>query len=214
MRNLIILGAGGFAREVHDLANYCYGNAPDFYVKGFLSDGPSDIESYGYPPVLATVDGYEIKENDVFIPGIGNVNDRKKVVELILKKGGKFINLIHPAAVISPTVKLGTGIAIKAFCVLASNVSIEDYTFLQSSVICGHDVQIGNYCQINSFSFFAGCSKISDLATINAGVKVVQNMQIGCGAIVGIGSIILCNVPAGKKVFGNPARIIDETSQE
>jgi hypothetical protein len=79
MKNLVILGAGGFAREVHDLAYYCYGNVPDFYVKGFLSDGPSGIESYGYPPVLATVEGYEIKDSDVFIPGIGNVHDRKKL---------------------------------------------------------------------------------------------------------------------------------------
>ena len=88
MKNLIILGAGGFAREVHDLAQYCFGKDPYFKIKGFLSDGPSDIESYGYPPVLATVEGYEVKEGDVFIPGIGNVNDRKKVVEIILKNGG------------------------------------------------------------------------------------------------------------------------------
>lgn len=211
-KELIILGAGGFAREVCDLAYYCFGKDPEFRVKGFLSDRPSNIAEYGYPEVLGTVDGYKIAENDIFAQGIGNVRDRKKVVEIIIKKGGKFLNLIHPTAVLSPTVKLGTGVAIKAFCVLASNVSIGDYTFLQSSSIFGHDVQIGNYCQINSFSFFAGCSRVSDLATVNAGVKVVQNVEISYGSTVGIGSVILGNVPPGKKVFGNPARIIDESS--
>lgn len=209
MKTLVILGAGGFAREVHDLANYCYGNIPDFNIKGFLSDGPSDIESYGYPPVLATVEGYEIKESDVFISGIGNVFDRKKVVEIILNKGGEFINLIHPSAVISPSVKIGAGVAIKAFCVLASNVTIGNYTFLQSSAILGHDVKIGNFCQINSFSFFAGCVKVNDLVTVNAGVKIVQSKQLGNGSTIGIGSIVIKDVPEGVKVFGNPARLID-----
>jgi sugar O-acyltransferase (sialic acid O-acetyltransferase NeuD family) len=211
MKNLIILGAGGFAREVYDLANYCYGHDPHFKVKGFLSDGPSEIENYGYPPVLSTVEGYEIKESDIFIPGIGNVNDRKKVVEIILKKGGVFINLIHPSAVISPSVKIGTGVAIKAFCVLASNVTIGDHSFLQSSAIFGHDVQIGNYCQINSFSFFAGCVKVNDLVTVNAGAKIVQSRLIGKGSTIGIGSIVIKDVPEGVKVFGNPARIVDES---
>lgn len=210
MKNLVILGAGGLAREVYDLANYCYGNDPNFKIRGFLSDGPSLIESYGYPPVLSTVDEYEIKKDDVFISGIGNVNDRKKVIGVICNKGGEFINLIHPATVISPSVTLGRGIAIKAFCVLASNAKIGDYTFLQSSIICGHDVQIGNYCHINSFSFFAGCVKVNDLVTVNAGAKIVQGKQIGKGSIIGMGSVVIKDVPEGVKVFGNPARIIDE----
>jgi len=210
MMNLVILGAGGFAREVFDLANYCFGYDPSFKIKGFLSDNPSDIETYGYPPVLGTVDGYKIERDDVFIPGIGNVKDRKKVVEIILGKGGAFINLIHPSAVISPSVKLGTGVSIKAFCVLASNASIGDYTFLQSSVICGHDVQIGNFCHINSFSFFAGCVKINDLVTVNAGARVIQSRLIGKGSTIGIGSVVIKDIPENAKVFGNPARLMEE----
>lgn len=210
MVNLVILGAGGLAREVYDLANYCFGNDPSFKIRGFLSDGPSEIESYGYPPVLSTIEGYVIQEGDAFIPGIGNVDDREKVVGIILKKGGEFINLIHPAAVISPSVTLGSGIAIKAFCVLASNAIVGDYTFLQSSVICGHDVQIGKYCHVNSFSFFAGCVKVNDLVTVNAGAKIVQGKAIGKGSIIGMGSVVIKDVPEGVKVFGNPARIIDE----
>jgi sugar O-acyltransferase (sialic acid O-acetyltransferase NeuD family) len=209
MKNLVILGAGGLAREVYDLANYCYGSDPDFKIRGFLSDGPSIIESFGYPPVLSTVDGYQIKNEDVFISAIGNVIDRKKVVGIILKKGGKFINLIHPSAIIAPSVKLGTGIAIKAFCVLASNAIIGDFTFLQSSVICGHDVNFGSCCHVNSFSFFAGCVRVDDLVTVNAGAMIVQGKQIGKGSLIGMGSIVIKDVPAGVKVFGNPARIIE-----
>lgn len=204
--NLIIIGASGFAREVYDLANTCFQNDLSFKVKGFLSDGPSNIEEMGYPPVLAKVAEYEIQPDDVFFCAIGKMKDRKKTTDIIKEKGGVFINLIHPTAIISPSVKLGVGVGIKAFCVLASDVTIGDYTFLQSSVIMGHDVVIGNYCQINSFSFFAGYAKIGNSCAINAGAKLIQNVVVEDEAIVGVGSVVLMKVRKGTTVFGVPAK--------
>jgi sugar O-acyltransferase (sialic acid O-acetyltransferase NeuD family) len=209
MKNLVIIGASGFAREMYDLALTCFANDPNFIIKGFLSDGPSNIEAMGYPAVLGKVAEYEIRPDDVFFCGIGKVSDRKKTVEIILSKGGKFINLIHPTAVISPSVKLGIGVGIKAFCVLASDVTVEDFTFMQSSVIMGHDVHIGKFCQINSFAFFAGYSRVHDLVSINAGVKLIQKAVVEEGAIVGMGSVVLNKVKKGTTVFGIPAKRLD-----
>ena len=207
-RNLVILGASGLAREVYDLAQLCYSNQPDFCIKGFLSDGPSNIEEMGYPPVLGTVDGYNVNQDDIFFCGIGNVHDKKKTVNIIKNKGGKFINLIHPQAIISPTAKLGIGIAIKAFCVISSDVIIEDFTYLQSSVILGHDVHIGKYCQINSFSFMAGYTRIHDKVTVNAGSRFVQNTTVEENSVVGMGSVVIRRVKKNTTVFGNPAKSI------
>jgi sugar O-acyltransferase (sialic acid O-acetyltransferase NeuD family) len=203
---LVIIGAGGFAREMYDLAKICKGNDPNFEVRGFLSDGPSNIEEMGYPPVLGKVGEYNVQEDDVFFCAIGNLKDRLKTVNIILDKGGNFINLIHPTAVISPSVRLGIGIGIKAFCVLASDVSVEDFTFLQSSVIMGHDVKIGKFCQINSFSFFAGYCNVGDGVAINAGAKLIQNSVVEDNATVGMGGVILRKVKKGTTVFGNPAK--------
>ncbi len=208
MKNLIIIGASGFAREVFDLANFIYKEDPSFRVKGFLSDGPSNIEEMGYPPVLSKVADYEIQSDDIFFCAIGKVNDRKKTVKIIQAKGGKFINLIHPTVILSPSVKLGIGIAIKAFCSLSSDVAVGDFTFLQSSVILGHDVKIGSYCQVNSFSFFAGHSCVKDNCTINAGARLIQNVVIEENSIVGMGSVVLKRVKSGTTVFGNPAKKI------
>ena len=112
---LVIIGASGFAREMYDLAKVCNGNNPDFEVKGFLSDGPSNIEEMGYPAVLGKVKDYEVQKDDVFFCAIGNLSDRMKTVNIILEKGGVFVNLIHPTAIISPSVKLGEVSELKHF---------------------------------------------------------------------------------------------------
>jgi len=206
--NLVIIGASGLAREVYDLALVCYCDNPNFKVKGFLSDGPSNIQEMGYPPVLNTVAAYEIQEGDVFFCAIGKVGDRRKTTEIILSKGGVFINLIHPTAIISPSAKIGMGVAIKAYSSLASDVRIGNFVYLQSSVILGHDVIIEDYCHVNSFAFFAGFVHIEEMCTINAGAKLVQNVRVGKGAVIGIGSIVLKKVKSESTVFGVPARNI------
>lgn len=204
--NLVIIGAGGLAREVYDLANVCYQDDAKFKIKGFLSIEQTNVEELGYPKILASSSDYNIEEGDVFYCAIGEVSTRKKAVENILKKGGRFINLIHPTAIISPSVKLGIGVGIKSYCVISSDVSIGDFTYLQSSVIMGHDVKIGDFCQINSFAFFAGYSQIQNGVTVNAGAKLIQNVVVEDDAIVGMGSVVLTKVKKGTTVFGMPAK--------
>ncbi len=208
--NLVIIGAGGLAREVYDLAISIYGKNANFQVKGFLSDGPSNIEKMGYPPVLGKVAEYKIEANDVFFCAIGNVNDRKRTVEVIQNKGGNFINLIHESVIISPSAKIGQGVAIKANCTIASDCTIGNFTYIQGTVILGHDVIIGDYCQVNSFTFFAGYTQIGHCCTINAGAKFIQNVKVGNNSIVGMGSVVLKNVEPNTTVFGSPARKISE----
>lgn len=205
MKDLVIIGAGGLAREAHDLAYKCFGSIPGFRVKGFLSDGPSNIERMGYPKVLGKVAEYKPQSNDAFFCAIGNVFDKRKTVGIISDKGCEFVNLIHPSAIISPSVILGIGVAVKAFCILSNDVTIGDFTYLQSSVIMGHDVRIGKFCQINSFSFFAGNCIVGDLVNINAGARLIQEIIVEDESIVGMGSVVLRRVKRGTTVFGNPA---------
>jgi sugar O-acyltransferase (sialic acid O-acetyltransferase NeuD family) len=206
--NLVIIGASGLAREVFDLANICYGSLPNFKIKGFLSDHPSNIEQLGYPKVLNTIERYEVEEGDCFFCAIGNVFDRRKTTDIILKKKGEFINLIHPTAIVSPSAKIGRGVAIKAFSSIASDVFIGDFVYLQSSVILGHDVKIESYCHVNSFAFMAGYVHIEEMCTINTGAKLIQNVRVGKGAKIGMGSVVLKDVKSESTVFGIPAKTV------
>jgi acetyltransferase-like isoleucine patch superfamily enzyme len=52
---------------------------------------------------------------------------------------------------------------------------------------------------------------IEDDAWIGCNVVVLRGVRIGAGAIIGAGSIVTRDVPAGSVVAGNPARAISRT---
>jgi len=73
----------------------------------------------------------------------------------------------------------------------------------------GHDVSIGDFCKINSFTFIAGSSVIGNQCVLNAGARLIQSTQIEDNAVVGMGSVVLRKVKKGTTVFGNPARRVE-----
>ena len=107
MKNLIIVGAGGFGREIYNMATQCDGYNSDFIVKGFLDDNVNALAKFNdYPAVLSSLDNYELCSDDIFSCAIGNVDVKKKIVQKILHKKGEFISLIHPSVSISKTVMI------------------------------------------------------------------------------------------------------------
>ena len=92
MKNLLIIGARGFGREVYNLFLESKSNLPDIQIKGFLDDKADALDSFSnYPSIISSVEDYIIEETDVFVCALGDVNYKKKYVEIIKSKGGKFI---------------------------------------------------------------------------------------------------------------------------
>lgn len=61
-----------------------------------------------------------------------------------------------------------------------------------------------------SMSEYAGEIHIGDDVWLGANVTVLDNVTIGRGAVVGAGSVVTKNIPAGWLAFGNPARCVRE----
>jgi len=149
LKNLIIIGAGGYGREAFTLAKNSIGFDQNFVIKGYLDSDVSALDKFqGYPPILDTVEEYKIEEDDVFICAIGNVAIRMKTVAEVKAKGGVFTNLIHKSAYIGDNVKLGTGIFIAYDVVISNDTTIEDYVLINSRALIGHDCKVGEYTSV------------------------------------------------------------------
>lgn len=209
MKKLIIIGARGFGREIYFAALESIGYQTDYEIKGYLDDKSDALASYhGYPPIIDSVENYTPQPNDVFICALGDVKYKKKYVNMILAKGGTFINLIHKDAYVSPNVCLGTGCIILAHTRISCDVVIGDFVTIQPRVFLGHDVCIGNWSLLNTNSVCNGFVKIGNDVTINTSAVIVPKVNIGDNSVIGACSMVLRKVPENVTVMGNPARKI------
>ena len=208
MKNLVIIGVGGFAREIYWHAQKSIGYGVDWQIKGFL-DGDIKLAAADYEllpdKLLGDVDSYEICADDVFTCAVGTPIARKSLAEKILARGGEFINIISTLAYIMPTVKLGNGIIIAPHVEIGDNARLDDFVAVNAQAIIGHDAQIGKFSCVMPQANVAGKCQVGSEVFIGSGAILLPKAKVGDGATVGAGSVVLKRVRAGTKVFGNPA---------
>lgn len=206
MRNLIIINAGKFGREVFAWSKNCN---EIFMLKGFLDNRPNILDDFNYNvKILGNVDTYIPEENDVFICAIGDVFLRHELCNIMLAKNAKFVNIIHNSVVLGENVKLGIGIVICPNTVISSDVTIEDFVCINISVTIAHDVIIKKYCQINSNTTLSGNCFVDELSTIHGNSYLIPNVSIGKNTVIGAGSIVLKNIKENAIAYGNPAKVV------
>ena len=208
MKNLIIIGAGGYGREIFDFAHDAKGYGTEFVIKGFIDDNVKALDGFNnYPTILGKASEYEPADDDVFICAIGSVAPKKKVCEIIMSKGGEFITLISNQAYISGNnTTIGKGCIICPASRVHCDVTVGDFVTLQPNAVLGHDVKVGNWCHINDYADCGGASQICDEVTIHTHSFVLPGLKVGKGSTIGAGCIILRNVKEGVVMFGNPAK--------
>jgi len=209
MKNLIIIGAGGMGRQVYQFAKMCNGYNKDFVIKGFLDDNIHSMDGYdGYPSILSTIDDYQICNNDVFFNSIGEVEAKKVCISKILNKGGEFISLVHPTAIITEGTKIGMGCMIAPRVDIGGCTTVGDFCLIQDNAVIGHDVIIGDYSRVDCNTVIVGGVKIGNEVCIHTSAVISHNVEIEDGATVGALSFVFKKVKQGTTVFGNPAKIL------
>ena len=205
-KDIIIVSAGKFAREVYGFVKHAIAAGQKWRIKGFLDSRPARLGGFNYPvPILCSVESYEPGENDLFLCAIGTPSERRQYSEMVLRKGGRFATLIHPTAVLGDNITLGQGVMIAPLAVLTSDIVLGDSVYVGPSSICSHDNRVGDWCHITGHCSFGGNVIVEEGCFFGMRSVVVPGVHIGKDAFIGVGSVVLRRVRAGARVFGNPA---------
>ncbi|MCA9265866.1 MAG: acetyltransferase [Planctomycetales bacterium] len=208
MIDIVIVGAGGFGRELLPFLDLCF--SPQTHrLKGFLAQNASELDNYDVAaPVLGDPEQYTPEPQDRFLLAIGNMKVRKRVVEALTAKGGEFLTLVHPTAVVAPTAIIGVGAVIYPLTVVSNCAHVGDYAHLSTYASLGHDARTGKYCLLAPYATLNGFCILEDEVYLSTHSTVVPGRRVGQASVVSANSAVMRDVPPHSFVFGVPGKVM------
>lgn len=205
MKNLIIIGASGFGKEVLWLAQRLGRN-----VIGFLDDTPekqnTDVLDF---PVIGKIDQFVKFNNVEFVIAIGSPRGRELIVKRMSESNQpKFTTLIDPTAIMGKNIKIGEGSIICAGAILTVDIFVGNHVIVNLNSTIGHDVAIEDFVTIAPNVSISGNVILANKVEVGTNAAIKEKIRVGCGAVVGMGSVITRDIEENKVVVGNPARAI------
>lgn len=209
MKNLAIVGAGGFGREVKMLVDDINKVTPMFNLIGFYDDKQSDSDINGLPYLGKISDINTIESPTSIAISIADPKTKKSILNSISNPMIEFPNLIHPTALIGKDdVKLGRGNIICAGTIITVNIQLEDFIILNLSCTVGHDTVIKSFSSFMPTVNISGEVVIHEGVYVGTGAKIINQLEIGSYTIVGAGAVVAKTLPENCTAVGIPAKPI------
>jgi sugar O-acyltransferase (sialic acid O-acetyltransferase NeuD family) len=206
---VLILGAGDHALVVADILLRMQEAGANIAPIGYLDDNPALAKQQflGLPVLGGIADLYTVP-HDAVVVAIGNNGVRKKLFEELRDRGEQFIVARHPSAIIAPDVTIGSGSMICAGAIVNPGSVIGADVILNTGCTVDHHNRIGDHAHVAPGAHLGGEVVIGEGALIGIGAIVVLLRQIGAWSVIGAGSVLTRDLPAGVTAVGVPARVV------
>lgn len=207
MKDLAIIGAGGFGREVALLIDQINQDKKHWNLIGFFDDGDNNKFAL---PILGKIEKISTINTALHVAvAIADPVVRKSVVARVPTHKVDFPLICHPKANKGAAVNsFGRGTIITEGVILTSGISIGQFVIINLCTTIGHDAVVGDFSSIMPGSNISGNVKIGAETLIGTGAKILQNLVIGERARVGAGAVVTRNVNSSETVVGIPAKPI------
>ncbi|MFI6247671.1 acetyltransferase [Streptomyces sp. NPDC051016] len=206
MTGLVIVGAGGFARETAQAV----ADAGEFKLLGHLDDNPAlhgtDVDGV---PVLGGCDLVHELTGARVVICVGNPRDyaaRARLVRRLALPADRYATVIHPTASVSATSEIGPGTVLLAHCALTAAVRVGAHVAVMPQVVLTHDDVVEDFATLTSGVRLGGGARLERGAYVGSGALVREGTTVGAWSLVGMGSAVLGDVPPGEVWVGSPAR--------
>jgi sugar O-acyltransferase (sialic acid O-acetyltransferase NeuD family) len=212
VRDLVIAGAGGFAREAAAAVRAGSG----YRLLGLLDDDPSlhGVERSG-APVLGSLELVHDLPDAAVAVCVGSPRDygvRARIVRRLGLPRERYATIVHPSTDIGAGCSVGPGSVLLAQVVLTADVTVGAHVAVMPQTVLTHDDRVDDYVTIASGVRLGGGVRLECGAYVGAGALVRESLTVGAGSLVGMASVVLCDIPPGEVWAGSPARFLRTAS--
>ena len=208
-KQVYIIGAGGFAKEVYLILKRVFKNG-ELNVLGFITHN-SEVDT-----VKIGIKEFPIVNESEFLKTVKPSQEIQLYIGIgdpavIKKVAGKFSaynfpNLISPCVEIDESVQLGRGNILTKGANFTIDISVGSFNIFNLNTTFGHDTQIGNYNVFNPGASISGGVQIGNGNLIGTGATILQNLSIGDGNVIGGNGLLSKNIQDSKVMVGVPCK--------
>ena len=204
--DLILIGAGGFGREVFwQISSF---NPEAYNIIGFVDDDPALIgQQVNGLPILGNIEWMSHYPEEISAAiCIGKPKARKEIYNKISKNSGlRFPTIVASDVRYSKFVKFGQGCIICLSTTMTVNIKLGDFVIVNPHCGIGHDACLDDFVTLYWNVNIAGKVHVNACAEIGTGTNIIQEKTIGENAIIGAGSVVVKDIPSNCTAVGTPA---------
>jgi len=206
MRDLMILGGGPHAQEMADIAQQINHVAPTWKLLGFCvpkaqAERVGQRLGCGYA-VLGTY------------AAIGDYPDAFLALEyncgFLDVSCARIISLVAPTAFVASTARIGRGCVVYPHSFVGHNAILGDRVFVLGGSVINHDDVLEDDVTVASQVSLAGAVHVESGCYLGQACTVRQQLRIGRGSLIGMGSVVIADVAPNSVMVGNPARKLQD----
>ena len=203
MKNCIIIGAGGFGREVKMLIEQINAESKEYNVLGFYDDStPKGTLINGLKVLGSVEDLNQVSEPTAVSIAIGAPKIKKKIVGQLTNPLLFFPKLIHPSVSLGISEDaIGKGAIICAGNIITVNIKIGDFVILNLGCTVGHDTVIGDYSAFMPQTNIAGEVNLGEAVYGGMGAGIINQVSIGDNVTLGAGTIVVKDMPSNLSLI-------------
>lgn len=208
MRDLVILGTGVHGAEMAEIVERVNRVAPTWRLLGLIAPDGQAAEAgrrWGYP-VLGASEAIGRFPDAWFVPD----NEFRSA---LMPPRERMATLVDPSSFVSRMARIGAGCVIYPSCFVGLNAVLGDRVFMLSGCVVNHDVRLADGVVLCSNVVLAGGVHVEADSYLGQGCSVRQFLRVGRRSLVGMGSVVVKDVPPGSVMVGNPARKLRDREQ-